>query len=174
MRKAYGGRAAAYEKEGDYGRAAADYGMIVFSYAVELDVADPKSDGYEDLLLDAAKAYRTRAACLEAKGDSEAAGRDRRRADKLDAKLKSAAAKDRTETPAAPVGGQVTLRNDYSETLTVVIDGASYKLRVGETKTLPSPAGTFPYELRWGSQSVAGTLDAGKAYSLGASRPTAP
>ncbi len=58
MRKAYGGRAAAYEKQGDYGRAAADYGMIVFSYAVELDIADPKADGYDDLLRDAAKAYR--------------------------------------------------------------------------------------------------------------------
>ena len=59
MRKAYGGRAAAYEKQGDYSRAAADYGMIVFSYAVELDIADPKADGYDDLLREAAKAYRT-------------------------------------------------------------------------------------------------------------------
>jgi hypothetical protein len=58
MRRAYGGRAAAYEKHGDFDRAAADYGTIVFSYVVEVDLADPKADGYDDLLRDAAKACR--------------------------------------------------------------------------------------------------------------------
>ncbi len=147
--------------------------MIVFSYAVELDLADPKADGYADLLRDAAKAYRTRAACLEAKGDPEGAGRDRRRADKLDAKAKRAGEGDkRAEAPARPPG-QVTLRNDWTDPLTVIIGGVSYTLQVGETKTLPAPAGTFPYEMLAGPARVQGTLESGKTYSLGV-RPPAP
>ncbi len=169
MRKAYGGRAAAYEKQGDYGRAAADYGMIVFSYAVELDVADPKADGYDDLLRDAAKAYRTRAACLQAKGDEAAAGRDLKRADKLEAKTKKAG------TAAAPAQtSQVTLRNDWTDTLTILIGGASYTLRVGETKTIPTPAGSFSYEMQAGASSVQGTLNSGHTYSLGVRPPSSP
>ncbi len=84
MRDAYRGRAAAYEKKGDYDRALADYDMLVFSYAVELDAADPKADGYNDLLRAAIKAYRARAACLKAKGDAGAcAPRDGKQAEKL-------------------------------------------------------------------------------------------
>src|SRR5947209_19035773 len=114
MRKAYGGRAAAYEQKGDYDRAAADYGMIVFSYAVELDAAGPKADGYDDLLREAAKAYRTRAACLRAKGDAEASARDVKRADKLEAKAKKADGKDKAaDAPAGPPA-RVTLRNDWT------------------------------------------------------------
>ncbi len=174
MRKAYGGRAAAYEKAGDHGRAAADYGMIVFSYAVELDIADPKADGYDDLLRDAARAYRTRAACLQAKGDEEAAGRDLKRADKLDAKAKRAGERDkRVEAPARPPG-QVTLRNDWTDPLTVTIAGVSYTLQVGETKTLPVPVGTFPYEMLAGPARVQGTLESGRTYSLGVHPPASP
>ncbi len=172
MRKAYGGRAAAYEKNGDYDRAAADCGMIVFSYAVELDLADPKADGYEDLLRDAAKAYLRRAACLQAKGDPEAAAHDLKRADKLEAKAKLAGEKDRAAT--APAAGQVTLRNDWTDTLTLVIGGVSYTLRVGETKTIPSPGGTFPYEMQAGAATVKGTLDSGRTYSLGVRQPSSP
>jgi hypothetical protein len=171
MRKAYGGRAVAYEKQGDYGRAAADYSMIVFSYAVELDIADPKADGYDDLVRDAARAYRIRAACLQAKGDEEAAGRDLKRADKLEAKAKKGQA---AEAPTAPPSGQVTLRNDWTDTLTIIIGGASYTLRVGETKTIPTPAGSFPYEMQAGQSSVRGTLNSGRTYSLGVHPPSSP
>ena len=172
MRKAYGGRAAAYEKQGDYGRAAADYGMIVFSYAVELDIADPKADGYDDLLRDAIRAYRTRAACLQAKGDAEAAGRDLKRADKLEAKVKKAAA-GRGGPRRAPTG-QVTLRNDWTDTLTITIGGVPYTLRVGETKTMPAPTGTFTYEMQAGWSSVQGTLNSGRTYSLGVHSRSSP
>ena len=50
---AYSGRAAAYEKTGDFDRAVADFNMLVFSYAIELDADDPKGDGYNDLLREA-------------------------------------------------------------------------------------------------------------------------
>ena len=175
MRNAYGGRAAAYEKQGDYGRAAADYGMIVFSYAVELDAADPKSEAYPDLVRDAARAYRTRAACLQAKGDTEAAGRDLRRAERLEAKAKRAPDNARTaEAPAAPSAGRVTLRNDWTDALTVIIAGASYTLRVGEMKTVPAPAGTFLYEMEAGPYHVQGKLESGGTYSLGTRAPASP
>jgi hypothetical protein len=171
MRRAYGGRAAAYEKQSDYGRAAADYGMIVFSYAVELDIADPKAEGYDDLLRDAARAYRTRAACLQAKGDEEAAGRDLKRADKLEAKAKKGGT---GEAAAAPPTGQVTLRNDWTNRLTIIIGGVSYTLQVGETKTIPTPAGSFSYEMQGGGYSVQGTLNSGNTYSLGVRPPSSP
>jgi hypothetical protein len=175
MRKAYGGRAAAYEQKSDYGRAAADYGMIVFSYAVELDAADPKADGYNDLLREAAKAYRTRAACLQAKGDAEAAGRDVKRAEKLEAKAQQKAdARDKAADATAGLPSRVTLRNDWTDPLTVVIGGVSYTLQVGETKTLPAPAGSFAYEMQAGSYRVQGTLDAGHTYSIGVRQASSP
>src|ERR1700736_6625680 len=168
MRKAYGGRAAAYQKQGDYDRAAADCGMIVFSYAVGLDIADPKADGYDDLLREAAGAYRARSACLDAKGDAEAARRDARRAEKLEAKAKKAGDGDKAaQAPAVPLTSRVTLRNDWTDTLTVIVGGVSYTLRVGETKTIPSPAGTFPYAMQAGAATIKGTLDSGPSYSLG-------
>jgi hypothetical protein len=175
MRKAYGGRAAAYERQGDYDRAAADYGMVVFSYAVELDIADPKADGYDDLVRNASKAYRTRAACLEAKGDKDAAGRDQRRAEKLEAKAKSAADKAQAaDAPPATTASHVTLRNDWTDTLSIVIGGVSYTLRVGETRTVPSPTGSFPYEIQAGGNRAQGTLESGRSYSLAVHPPASP
>ena len=174
MRNAYGGRAAAYVKKGDYDHAATDYGMIVFSYAVEIDAADPKTDGYADLLREAAKAYRTRAVCLNSKGDAEAAGRETKRAEKLEAKAKNIAEKDKTSSPAAKPSSQVTLRNDWTDPLVMVIAGVSYSLQVGETKTVPAPAGTFPYEMQAGAHRVQGTLESGRTYSLGVRPATSP
>jgi tetratricopeptide (TPR) repeat protein len=161
MRKAYGGRAAAYEKKGDYDRAIADYKMLVFSYAVALDGADAKDDAYSDLVNAAAKAYRTRAACFQTKGDEEAALRDAKRAEKLEAKVKK-------DKPPA-LAGRVTLRNDWTEPFTLVIGGVSYTLQVGETKTVPSPLGAFNYEMQSGPLRTTGTLNEGRSYSFATS-----
>jgi tetratricopeptide (TPR) repeat protein len=158
MRKAYGGRAAAFEQKGDYDRAIADYKMLVFSYAVELDAADSNSNAYSDLLGAAAKAYRTRGACFQAKGDAEAAQRDAKRAEKLEGKVK----KDK----GAEATGRVTVRNDWTDPLTLVIAGASYTLQVGESKTVPSPLGAFSYEMQAGPLRTTGTLEAGRNYSF--------
>ena len=174
MRDAYGGRAAAFEQKGDYGRAVADYNMLVFSYAVELDAADPKADGYGDLLRDAIKAYRTRAACLRAKGDEPAAGRDDKHIQKLEAKAKKADEKSDTATAAAAPAGRVTVRNDWGQPLTLVIAGASYPLQAGETKTLPTPVGAFTFEMRAGPYRVQETMESGRSYSLAAPSAARP
>lgn len=166
MRRAYGGRAAAFEKRGDFDRAAADYGTIAFSYAVELDLTDPKADGFADLLREEAKAYRARAACRRAKGEEEAAARDIARADDMEAK----ATKGRAPEPPA---GQVTLRNDWTDSLTVVVGNGRFTLRIGETKVIPAPAASFPYQMEAGPYTVQGTFSAGRTYSLGV-HPPAP
>ena len=148
--------------------------MLVFSYAVELDAADPKGDGYADLAREASAAYRKRAACQQLKGDAKAARRDGKRAEALDAKfpredVKAAAGEAPRERP-----GLVRVRNDWSEPVTLHIAGASYTLRPGETRTLPTPAGTFPYEMQAGANRVRATLEAGRGYSIGAPPAAAP
>jgi len=164
MRSAYSGRAAAFEKKGDYDRAGADYNMLVFSYAVELDAADPKADDYSDLLQEAIKAYRARAACLQMKGDSAAALRDVKRAEKLEARGKKTAEKPKDEKPQPT--GRVTVRNDWGQPLTLFIAGASYTLQAGETKTLTTPVGSFPYEMQAGPYRVEERMESGRSYSL--------
>jgi hypothetical protein len=129
--------------------------MLVFSYAVELDAADPKGDGYEALVREAVGAYRSRAACHEARGDVRAAQRDAKRAEALEAKL-------RKDTPV----GQVTVRNDWAEPVTLVIAGVEYTLAAGETRTLATPAGSASYEMRAGPHRITGTVDAGKSYRV--------
>lgn len=135
--------------------------MLVFSYAVELDIADAKADGYEPLVKEAAKAYRLRAACAEARADKVAAGRDLKRAEALEAKVKRPENKD-----------TVTVKNEWSEPVTLVIAGASYTVPAGESKTLVTPAGSFPYEMTAGSHKVTGTIEAGKTYRIKAPAPT--
>ena len=168
MRDAYRGRAAAYEKKGDYDRAVADYDMLVFSYAVELDAADPKTDGYNDLLRAAIKAYRVRAACFRAKSDARAALRDGGQAEKLEAKVKKSDEKGGASVAEAEPSGRVTVRNDWGQPLTLFIAGAPYPLQAGETRTLPTPAGTFPIEMQAGPYRVKETMESGRSYSLAA------
>jgi hypothetical protein len=132
--------------------------MLVFSYAVELDAADPKSDNYEALVREATKAYRTRAACARAKGDGVAAARDLKRADALDATV---------QKPASPGdGNRVVVRNEWGEPVTLVIGGVTYTLPPGEERTLATPAGSVPYEMLAGPHRVTGTLDAGRTYRV--------
>ncbi len=140
---------------GDLERAYSDYNMLVFSYAVELDVVDAKSDGYESLVKEAAQAYRLRAACAEARADKVAAGRDVKRAEALEAKIKKPDDKS-----------IVTVRNEWAEAVTLVIAGVTYTVPPGETKTLPAPSPSFPYEMTAGSYKVSGTIQAGQTYRI--------
>jgi hypothetical protein len=140
--------------------------MLVFSYAVELDVLDGKAEGSADVLQAAAKAYRKRAACLQAKGDAKGAERDVQRAEKLEAKLKEADGKDKAVE--AKAAGQVTVHNGWGESVTLVIVGVSYTLQVGETKTLATPVGSFAYEMQAGPHRIKGTITAGQAYNIAA------
>jgi len=136
--------------------------MLVFSYAVELDATDPKAEGYAALVKEAAKAYRLRAACAEARADKASARRDVKRAEALEAKVKRPDAKD-----------SVIVRNEWTEAVTLVIAGTVYTVAAGESKTLPAPAGSFPYEMTAGSHRVTGTIEAGKTYRIKSPLPTA-
>jgi hypothetical protein len=138
--------------------------MLVFSYAVELDAVDPQSDGYDALLREAIRAYRSRAACSTRLGNSTAASRDLKRAGALTAKLKKSDSGSVVEGPTAT--SQVTIRNEWPDAVTLVIAGRSYSVPAGGEKTLPSPSGTFSYEMVAGPHRVTGTIDAGKTYSV--------
>ena len=140
--------------------------MLVFSYAIELDAGDPKADGYNDLAQEASRAYRTRSACLRSMGDTAAAERDLKRADLLDAKVKKLAEKDKPPPPPAELPARVTVSNRWKEPITLVIAGASYTLQTGETKALPTPSGSFAYEMQAGTYRTKGTLNAGQTYNI--------
>jgi hypothetical protein len=137
--------------------------MLVFSYAVELDAADSKADTYDDLLREAARAYRLRAACANSRGDAIAAERDLKRASTLEAKLKTP---DGRDLASGSSGSRVTIINDWAEPVTVVIGGVNYTLPAGESKSLASPPGSFPYELLAGTHRVKGTIEAGRSYRV--------
>jgi hypothetical protein len=163
---AYGGRAAAYEKKSDYDRALADYNMLVFSYAVELDAADPQADSYAELVKEAVRAYRSRAACFKARGQAIAMQRDLKRADKLEATLKKASDPGPQVANSATLPGRVTVQNEWADPVTIVIAGVSYSLPPGKAKTLATPAGSFSYEMVAGPHRLSGTIDSGKTYRV--------
>jgi hypothetical protein len=137
--------------------------MLVFSYAIEIDAADPKADGYNDLLREAAGAYRKRAACSRARGEAEAAARDQRRAEEFEAKVKAAVV-------PARLTGRVTLINNWNASVTLVLADVSYTLQPGETKEVATPPGAFSYEIQTGPHRVTGTMEAGQRYTVGPPR----
>jgi hypothetical protein len=161
MRTAYSGRAAAYERKGEYEQALADHNQLILMYAVEVEILESQKDAERDeFLAEAAKAYRTREKCLQLLGKTTAAQADAKRADDLDAEAKKLAAK-RSQT-----SGQVELINAWTRPATVMIDGVAYRLEVGERKTLNRPAGTFTYALEGSSSSATATVEAGKTMTI--------
>jgi hypothetical protein len=142
--------------------------MLVFSYAVEVDARGGTGDSeLEDLLTEAAKAYRDRGACFLAKGDGEAERRDVRRAENLEARLKKDARADKVAADGPVGANEILLRNGWKEAITVIVGGKEYSLQVGERKRIVAPAASFAYEVKGGSGSNTGTLEAGKAYRIG-------
>ncbi len=165
MRAAYSGRAAAYEKKGDYAKALADRNMAVLYYALENEIlAELDAPDREKFLGDAARAYRARAGCLEALGRQEAAEADRKRADGLEADAKKQTAQ--TLKPKEDAAGQVRITNAWTEAVTMTIGGTTYRLEAGEKKTIPLAAASVPYEMQAGSFRQTGTLTAGKVYTV--------
>jgi tetratricopeptide (TPR) repeat protein len=169
MRTAYSSRAAAYEKKGEYEKALADHKMAVLFYAIEAEILNAlESPERSKFLVESARAYRARANCLEMLARAKEAASDRKRADGLEAdatKLENSGARDQEKTAA------VTLRvvNAWNQPVTLVVAGATHHLQIGEQKTIPAPSGKVAYEMEAGSHRLAGTLEAGRTYTI---RPT--
>lgn len=170
MRTAYSGRAAAYEKKGEYEKALADHNMAVLYYAVEAEVLNEvEAADRAAFLTEAARAYRARGRCLEALGRQKAAQDDRKRADGLEAdakKLPAATAKSKEGA-----GGQIHFVNAWAEPVTLVVNGVTYRLEVGEQKAIPAPAGSVAYEMVAGPYRRTGAVEAGKTYTIQAPSP---
>jgi tetratricopeptide (TPR) repeat protein len=165
MRTAYNGRAAAYEKMGDYGKALADHNLVVLFYAIEIDILNNlETPDRDKLWLEAAEAYRVRGKCLEVLGRQKAAAADREKADGLVAaanKLTSQAAQKK-EAAAK----QVRVVNAWTDAVTLVVDGVSYRLEVGEKRMIPVYSATVSYDMKTGTFRASGLLEAGKTYTI--------
>jgi len=163
MRKAYSGRAAAFEKTGDFVKALADHNMVVTYYAIEAEILNglgtPERDKF---LTEAASAYLARSKCHELLGRQQAAQVDRRRADDLQASAKKLAGANTKEVPA----GHFRFENAWTGAVTIAIDGVTYRLEAGEQKTIPAPTGLVLGQIQTGADVQTATLEAGKAYRI--------
>lgn len=164
MRTAYSGRAAAFEKKGQYEQALADHKMAVLYFAIEAEILKGlQSEDRAKFLVETAHAYRARGKCLEALRRPQEAALDRKRAAGLEAEAKNlddlaAKAKD------AVVAAQVI--NDWNQPVSLSIAGSTYELQIGEQRTIPLRSPAVNYELRAGAYRAAGKLEAGKAYAI--------
>jgi hypothetical protein len=170
MRTAHSGRAAAYEKKGDYQRAVADHNMVVLLYAVEIEVLNDLSTPERDqFMLEAARAYRARSGALRELGKAAAAEADLKHAANLeaDARKLTKPANGKTAKPAEGNVGRLQLVNNWTQPVTVAIGDIAYRLEPGEQKIVARPAGPFTYELRGAAQERGtGNLKAGQIYRI--------
>jgi hypothetical protein len=165
MRTAYSGRAAAYEKTGELEKALADRTMVVTYYAIEVEILNGLGTPERDkLLAEAAGAYLARSKCQELMGHEKAAQADRKRADDLQTNAKKLASES-AKAQAVPAG-HFRIENGWTEAVTIEIDGTTYRLEIGEQKTIPAPAGSVFGQVQTGSRLQAATLEAGKVYRI--------
>lgn len=166
MRTAYSGRAAAYEKKGQPEKALADHNMAVLYYAIEAEILNNlETPGRDKFLMESAQAYRARSRCLESLGRLQAAQVDRKRADGLEADAKQLA--NKSPKGQAEIPGAIQLTNAWVEPVTLVIDGVTHRLEVGEKKAIPASAASVPYEMQAGPYRDTGTFKTGKKYTIG-------
>jgi tetratricopeptide (TPR) repeat protein len=165
MRKAYSGRAAAYEKTGDLEKALADHNMVVTYYAIEVEILNGLAAPERDkLLTEAAGAYLARGNCQELLGREKAALADRQRANDLQANARNVAS-EAAKTKAVPAG-HFRFENAWTQAVTIAVAGVTYRLEVGEQKTIPAPDGSVVGQIRTGANVQTSTLEAGKAYRI--------
>ena len=155
MRSAYSGRAATYEKKNDYEKAVGDRTMVVLLLGIELEILNEQATADRDkIMLEAGQAYRDRSAALKALGRSDAAQSDIKRAEQLEQEARKLSE------------GQIELINRWTGPITVVVDGVSYRVDVGESKFISKRAGPFRYELPSTGQVSNGTVEGGKTFRI--------
>jgi hypothetical protein len=142
--------------------------MVVLLYAVEAEVLTSlEAPGRGKFLAETAGAYRARGKCLAQLGRDSAAAADRKRADDLDAEARKVLAAEPKAKPAA----EVQVLNNWTEPVTLVVDGVSYRIEVGATRAVPLSGTSVSYEMLAGPHRTTGTLEAGKTYTI---RPPTP
>jgi hypothetical protein len=138
----------------------------VLLYAVEAAVLeDFDAPDRGEFLAETAKAYRAREKCLQLLARPAPARADAKRADELEAEAKKLAA--RKKQPAGAAAGGIELVNAWTQPATVVIDGTSYRLEVGERKRISHAAGKFTYSLlESDGAEKTGTIEPGKTMTI--------
>jgi hypothetical protein len=170
MRTAYSGRAAAFEQKGEYGRAVADHNMVVLYYALEAEILSSlEAPDRDKVLAEAAAAYRARSRCLEKLGRGAAAQADLRRAATLQADANQLVSKSARASQVSP--REIGLSNAWNEPVSLVVAGVSYRLGVGEQRTIPAVSAEVAYEMQAGPYRRTGRLEAGRTYII---RPPSP
>jgi hypothetical protein len=156
--------------------------MVALFYAVELEILESlDAPGRGDSLAEAAQAYRARSRCLEALGQTQRAKVDAARADRHDAEAKKLAkdlARGSNQNPASGQSvasnasekgsalGRLRLVNNWTESVTVVVDGARYRLTQGEQRIVERPAGSFSYEVEAAGSRGSATVEPGETFTL--------
>ncbi len=163
--------------------------MALLLMAVELEIlAEQDVADRDKVMREAAREYRSRGECHKARGQEVQARADQARAaglekeaDKLAARVarKDTSKKASEGTPREPATpqdgkarekgqparlGEIQLVNDWSEPVTVVIDGVSIRLRAGEQRLVTKPVGPFTYEIPVAQYRATKTLEAGVRY----------
>jgi hypothetical protein len=156
---------------GDFAKALADHQMVVLFYAIEAEILTGlESPDRAAFFTETARAYRARGKCLETLGRSSQAAIDSIRADSLEAKAKKLARKDAPVTektaPTIKTASNIQVVNAFNEPVTLVIAGVPHRLEIGEQRTIPAPPGAVSYEMQAGQYRAAGTLQAGKTYTI--------
>ena len=165
MRAAYSGRAAAYEKKGQFDKALADRKMAVLYYALEVEILNGlEAPNRGAVIGEAATAYRARAACYDSLNRPQEAKIDRKRADDLDENARQLT--KASATPKKPGATEVHVFNAWAQPITLMVGGVSHRLDVGTDTTLAAPSGSVSYEMQAGTHRASGTLQAGKAYTI--------
>jgi tetratricopeptide (TPR) repeat protein len=158
MRTAYRGRAAAYEKKGEYENALVDYNMTVTYLRIEVEILnDLEAPDRTDVLTEAADAYVARSKCLETLGRREAARLDRQRSNDLLGKAKQL---------AKVAADKVQIINAWSGPISIVIDGSTYRIEAGTRKDIPLPAASVTCQVQTGPYQQTTTLQAGNSYTI--------